>query len=238
MVLRLVEVVDLDERTDLEKTVDPTEEDQNCTHNSGEADLSDDDLDNFFEKGCGCKKRKDNKLCCTLLKKEDYQNHRDDCRELTCKELDLVILAKIEAHLVESDTIHNRPATKRIRTTQKFYHTEFCKETFLSLHGIGLLCVCVCVCVCVRVHVCVCVCVCMCVYVCVYLSECVCVCVYVCTCVCVLVVSYGHYIHGTVNSLPFRPLQTSHTHTDCTTYPELPTLNVADEHCTSTSSSE
>ena len=69
MMLRLVEMVDLEERMDLEKTVDPTEEDQNCTHNSGKADLSDDDLDNFFEKGYGCKKRKDNKLCCTLLKK-------------------------------------------------------------------------------------------------------------------------------------------------------------------------
>ena len=118
--------------------------------------------------------RKDNKLCCTLFKKEDYQNHRDDCREPTCKELNLVILAKIEAHLVESDTIHNRPATKRIRTTQKFYnkHNEFCKERFLTLHGIGFLCMCVCVCVCA--------CVCACVYVCVYLRECVCVCVYMC----------------------------------------------------------
>ena len=57
MMLRLVEMVNLEERTDLEKTVDPTEEDQNCTHNSGEADLSDDDLDKIFEKGCGCKKR-------------------------------------------------------------------------------------------------------------------------------------------------------------------------------------
>ena len=51
-------MVNLEERMDLEKTVDPTEEDQNCTHNSGEADLSDDDLDKFFEKGCGCKKKK------------------------------------------------------------------------------------------------------------------------------------------------------------------------------------
>ena len=163
MMLRLMEMVDLDERTDLEKTMDSTEEDQNCTHNSDEADLSDDDLDNFFEKGCGCKKRKDNKQCCTLFKKEDYQNHRDDCRELTCKELDLVILAKIEAHLVESDAIHNRPATKRIRTTKKFYHkhNDFCKETFLTLHGIGKLCVCMCVCVLECVLVCVCVCVCV-----------------------------------------------------------------------------
>ena len=85
MMLRLVEVVDLDERTDLEKTMDPTEEDQNCTHNLGEADLSNDDLDKLFENGCGCKKEKDNKPCCTLFKKEDYQNHRDECRELTCK---------------------------------------------------------------------------------------------------------------------------------------------------------
>ena len=78
-------------------------------------------------------------------------------------------------------------------------------------------------------------CVCACVYVCVYLSECVRV------CACWSLVMGTLYIHGTVNSfLPFRPLQTSHshTHTDCTTYPELPTLNVADEHCTSTSSSE
>ena len=66
MMLRLVEMVDL------EKTMDPTEEDQNCTHNSGEAHLSDDDLDKFFEKGRGCKKGKDNKPCCTLFKKEDY----------------------------------------------------------------------------------------------------------------------------------------------------------------------
>ena len=57
MVLRLVEMVDLEERTDLEKTVDPTE-DQNCTHNSGEADLSDDDLDKFFEKDVVVRKEK------------------------------------------------------------------------------------------------------------------------------------------------------------------------------------
>ena len=103
------------------------------------------------------------------IKKEDCQNHRDDCRELTCNKLHLVILAKIEAHLV---TIHNRPATKQIRTTQKFYHkhNEFSKETFLTLHRIGLLCVCVCV----HVHVCVRVC--------------------VCICVCVLVVSYGQCV--------------------------------------------
>ena len=42
--------MDLEERADLEKTMDPTEEDQNCTHNSGEPDLSDDDLDNFLRK--------------------------------------------------------------------------------------------------------------------------------------------------------------------------------------------
>ena len=67
----------------------------------------------------------------------------------------------------------------------------------------------------------------------------VCVCLYMC-------VRVGRwlwtlYIHGTINSfLPFRLLQTSHTHThtDCTTYPELSTLNIADEHCTSTLSSE
>ena len=154
------------------------------------------------------------------IQKEDYQYHRDDCRELTCKELDLFILAKIEAHLVESHTIHNRPATERIRTTHKFYHkhNEFCKETFLTLYEIGLLCVCVCV------------------------LERVCVCV--CTCVCVLVVSYRHCIYMAQYTLSFHSrrfrLHTTHTHThtDCTTYPELPTLNVADEHCTSTSSSE
>ena len=54
MMLRLVEVVDLDERTDLEKTMDPTEEDQNCTHNLGEADLSNDDLDKFIARVCVC----------------------------------------------------------------------------------------------------------------------------------------------------------------------------------------
>ena len=48
MMLQLAEMVDLKERTDLEKTVDPTEEDQNCTHNSGEADLSDGDLDKMW----------------------------------------------------------------------------------------------------------------------------------------------------------------------------------------------
>ena len=94
-------------------------------------------------------------------------------------------------------------------------------------------------CVCVCVHACACVCVRVCACVCVYLSECVCVCM----CVCVGRWLSTLYIHGTVNSfLPFRSLQTSHTHThihtDCTTYPELPTLNIADEHCTSTSSSE
>ena len=47
-------------------------------------------------------------------------------------------------------------------------HNEFCKETFLTLHGIGLLCVCVCVCTCVCVCVLEreCVCVCVCVYMC------------------------------------------------------------------------
>ena len=48
IMLQLAEMVDLKERTDLEKTVDPTEEDQNCTHNSGEADLSDGDLDKMW----------------------------------------------------------------------------------------------------------------------------------------------------------------------------------------------
>ena len=209
MMLRLVEMVDL------EKTMDPTEEDQNCTHNSGEAHLSDDDLDKFFENGRDCKKGKDNKPCCTLFKKEDYQNHRDDCSELTCKELDLVVLAKIEAHLVESDAIHNRPATKRIRTTQKFYHkhNEFCKETFLTLHRIGLLCVCVymCVCVCVRVHVCV--------YVCVYLSECVCVCVCVYTCVRVGVYTWHSKF------IPFIQVASDFIHTHTHTQTVLLTQN-------------
>ena len=55
-----------------EKTTDPTEGDQNCTHNSGKADLSDDDLDKCFEKRCSCKKGKDNKTSSTLFKREDY----------------------------------------------------------------------------------------------------------------------------------------------------------------------
>ena len=112
-----------------------------------------------------------------------------DCIQITARACFLVTVLNCPEHLVESDTIHNRPTTKRIRTTQKFYHkhNEFCEKRFLTLHGIGLLCVCVLECVCV--------CVCACVYVCVYMSECVCVCVCVCTCVCVLVVSYGHCIY-------------------------------------------
>ena len=84
-------------------------------------------------------------------------------------------------------------------------------------------------------------CVCMCV--CVYLSECVCVCV----CMCVHVCACWSLVMDTVytwHSKFFSSIQAAsdfthtHTHTDCTTYPELPTLNVANEHCTSTSSNE
>lgn len=103
---------------------------------------SDSELEQFLEKGCGCK-RASGRPCYTLFSKEHYQEITWQCAELTRVELDMVLMGQIMATLsndpeTSSSKFRHTP-TQRKLSSMAFFHGghQVCGRTFRKLHGIG-----------------------------------------------------------------------------------------------------
>ena len=104
----------------------------------GDIDLSPDDcneldsVERFIIKSCHCQKGPENKPCCFLFSRDTYVSHRSQCLELKREELDMVILANIDARWSE-DLKHD----SRFKVPFYFQGKQICKTTFLFLYSIS-----------------------------------------------------------------------------------------------------
>jgi len=110
------------------------------TPSPGEED-GDKSLERFLQEECGCKYARG--PCSRLFTQEQYEHVRLDCRDLSRKELDLVVLGQIMAGLSNdpetSDLRYRHGEKARERSSMAFYHHghRICGTTFRMLHGIG-----------------------------------------------------------------------------------------------------
>ena len=89
----------------------------------------------FLQDGCGCTLGEKGGPCSTQFSEETVLVNLNNCLELTSGELDLVILANIQAF-----TRINCVGEKRNRSPLCQFHFQgrpVCKETFLHFYGIG-----------------------------------------------------------------------------------------------------
>ena len=94
----------------------------------------------FTCEGCRCKYY-DGEPCCTVFSVDDYQRVRDDCRQLSHSELDLVVMGQLLALTQRDETTQTKHYSskdrKRSFTCFKHGGHNICIKTFCFLHTIG-----------------------------------------------------------------------------------------------------
>ena len=96
-------------------------------------------VENFYEETCHCKLGEDEKACSLSLTINDFIESRNNCKELSSTELDLVILGIIQSSLNCNETsVSGRVEKARQHARMEyFYHGKrICMKTFLFLHCI------------------------------------------------------------------------------------------------------
>ena len=96
-------------------------------------------LQKFYAETCECQLGPDEKACSLTLTVDDFADSRNNCKELSSTELDLVILGTIQSSLNCNDTsISGRVEKNRQHARMAyFYHGKrICMKTFLFLHCI------------------------------------------------------------------------------------------------------
>ena len=86
------------------------------------------DVDKFFADGCRCRME-----CHKKLGREEIEQRRESCAELTKAEIDMVMLGQLAA--LEHQAASGTP--KRTRGDFSIHGIKVCKATFLFAHGIG-----------------------------------------------------------------------------------------------------
>ena len=91
----------------------------------------------FAADGCSCNLGVKGSPCHQLFSATQYREMRDECRELSREELDLVVMGELRA-LTLRDRITQRSSERR-RTFSKFQFGghRVCKKTFCFLHNIS-----------------------------------------------------------------------------------------------------
>ena len=92
----------------------------------------DQQLDEFLKRGCRCANN-----CFSRFDREYYVIKRDEANELTREQLDMVVLAQIQACLSMHKVVgpsHKHAPRQRQRTRVSFYHLggAICRDTFLA----------------------------------------------------------------------------------------------------------
>ena len=91
----------------------------------------------FASHGCSCNLGANDRPCHKLFSARQYREMRDECRELSREELDLVVMGELRA-LTLRDGLTRR-AGERKQTFSKFHFGghRVCQKTFCFLHNIG-----------------------------------------------------------------------------------------------------
>ena len=98
-----------------------------------EDEVEDREIDKFITNTCGCQQGPGSTACSRLISREEIARSRMNCKEMTKDEMDLIILANLEANRKESDG----EESVRSRIAYSFHGRKICKSTFLFLHSIG-----------------------------------------------------------------------------------------------------
>ena len=89
----------------------------------------------FLLNGCGCMRGSKGGPCSREFKEEAVLFNLNNCLELTSGELDLIILANIQA-FSRNDCIGSK-RSRSSRCTYHFQSVSICKEMFIHLYGIS-----------------------------------------------------------------------------------------------------
>lgn len=91
----------------------------------------------FATRGCNCNLGPKSTPCHRLFTAMQYRDMRDECRELTKQELDLVVMGELRALTLQ--TRKTKRATDRVRSFSKFQFGghRICLKTFCFLHAIS-----------------------------------------------------------------------------------------------------
>ena len=104
-------------------------------------DVEDGIIASFVASGCTCKHGKGKTPCHTQFTATQYRHSRDECRDLTRDELDLVVMGQLQA-LTKRDTLTQKERAtnaERVQTSTvyQFGGHKVCCKTYCFLHSIG-----------------------------------------------------------------------------------------------------
>lgn len=91
--------------------------------------MEEEQLDEFVAKTCDCKFGPKSTACSTLFDREVIATTRMNCREMRKSQLDLVVLANLEAH--------QHPHATRSHIDYYFGGHKVCRNFFLFVHSLG-----------------------------------------------------------------------------------------------------
>ena len=89
----------------------------------------------FLQEGCGCSHGTGGSQCCEQFSKEAVLSNLNNCLELSHGELDLVILANIQA--CTNSEIIGEKKKRSSRSSFLYLSHPTCKDMFSSLYGIS-----------------------------------------------------------------------------------------------------
>ena len=89
----------------------------------------------FLQEGCGCSRGLKGGQCCEQFSKEVVLSNLNNCLELSPGELDLVILANIQA--CTNREIIGEKRTRSSRSSFLYLNRPICKDVFLNLYRIS-----------------------------------------------------------------------------------------------------
>ena len=92
----------------------------------------------FIAEGCKCSLGPKKRPCCQTINQETIVSTRNNCFEMSTIELDMLVLANLDAHRHKNvRTLKSDNAVKRTPVDCYFGGNRVCKDTFLFVHGIG-----------------------------------------------------------------------------------------------------
>lgn len=86
----------------------------------------------FLQEGCGCSRGTKGGQCCEQFSKEAVLSNLNDCLELSHEELDLVILANIQA--CTNSEIIGEKRKQSSRSSFLYLNRPICKDMFSTLY--------------------------------------------------------------------------------------------------------
>ena len=97
-------------------------------------------VEHFLGQSCGCKLGPKGATCSSVVSKQAIVQTRNNCLEMTARELDLVIMAQINAQRTHAaDRLSSYRGQGDFRPSMKFFFhgVQICQKMFLFLHTIA-----------------------------------------------------------------------------------------------------